>query len=928
MGASKGRGPTGRDAADHRAKGGWSRRWYRLLARAFPAGLRRRHGEDMAQLFADRCREARAGASTPRGVLRVAALWLAALRDATVHGLLARRSPAGRRRESSAAALLYDVRHAARALLGARAFTTVALITLALGIGATTTIFTLVNAMILRPVPVVEAPEELVRVSFEGTGITTRSLTNPQWEALRDRQQSFVSMLAEATVYFEAGPEEDAERVRGAWVSGGYFTTLGLRAAAGRLFVEADDTRGCPAAAVLGNGFWRRRFGADEAIVGRTILLDGEAVPVVGIAPPGFHGMTLDAVTDVYVPLCAQDALRGERSILDARRNWALRVIGRRPDGVSMEELRAGLAAVTPAVLTESVPLNYSAEQQADYLDGTVVLSPAGNGFSQVREQYAQSLLLLLAAVGVVQLVVCGNLANLFLARAARKRRDIAMRVAVGAGRSRLLGQSMAESLLLAVIGAAAGVLLAYAAGPALVALITPPGGALLLDLSPDVRVLLFTVAVTAVTGMLFGLAPAIHALRIDPQAAMRGGARGGAAPSLLAGGALVTAQVTLSLILLTGAALLGATFWRLATLDPGFDRDHVLLVDVDLRHAGFDAEQDRRAFLDLLEQLRALPGVRAASFSEMTPVSGSWVTDFVVPAGFESLLDEDAEVFVHRVGDGYFASMGATVLRGRDLAPGDGPGSEPVAVISESMARALFGDADPLGKLFHRRLTDTEVSEPFRVVGVVADAKYRSLRDEDVATVYFALRQQPVRWWNDYMTFQVLPEPGAPPLDAAVRATVEAIAPGARADTSPLAARLSASLARERLLAIISGFFGGLTLLLAVIGLYGVMSFHVARRFPEIGVRLALGSTSIRVFALVLRQSARPVVIGLVLGTLGSLAATRMVASLLYGIGPRDARVLALSAAVLALAALGSAALPARRAARLDPVEVLRPDA
>ncbi|MGD8815547.1 MAG: ADOP family duplicated permease, partial [Acidobacteriota bacterium] len=919
----------GSEPAEGRRRGGSSRRWYRLLAHAFPAGLRERHGEDMAQLFSDRCREARAGVSTTRGVLRVALLWLAALRDAAVHGLLARRAPADRRRESALAALLFDLRHAVQGLLAARAFTAVALITLALGIGATTTIFTLVNAIILRPLPVVHAPERLVRISFDGIGLTTRSLTNPQWEALRDRQQSFDSMFAEATVFWEVGSGEEAERVRGAWVSGRYFTTLGLHPTAGRLFVDADDARGCAPAAALGYGFWRRRYGADPDIVGRTILLNGEAVPVVGVGPPGFGGMTLDAVTDVYVPLCAQEALRGERSILDARRTWALRVIGRRPDGVSFEELRAALAAVTPAVLADSVPLNFSAERQADYLDGTVALSAAGNGFSQVREQYAWSLLVLLAAVGVVQLTVCGNLANLFLARAAGKRWDIAMRIVVGAGRARLLAQSLAESLLLAGVGAAAGALLAYGASPALVAMITPPGETLALDLTPDARVLLFTIAVTVLTGALFGLAPAAHALRVDPQAALRGGpGGGGGAPSLLRGGALVAAQVTLSLILLTGAALLGATFWRLATLDPGFDRDHVMLVDVDLSHSGFDAEQDRQTFLDLLERLRLLPGVRAASVAEVTPVSGSWITEFVVPDGFESLLEEDAEVFVHRVGDDYFASMGASVLRGRDFTAADGPGSEPVAVISESMARLVFDDLDPVGKLFYRRLNDTEVDGPIRVIGVVADAKYRSLRDEDLPTVYFALRQQPTAWWDDFMTFQVLSEPAAPSLDAAVRAAVAGVAPGARAETSALAARLSASLARERLLAILSAFFGGLTLLLAVIGLYGVMSFHVARRFSEIGVRLALGSTGPKVFALVLRQSVRPVAIGLVLGTLGSLAVTRTVASLLYGIGPRDPRALLVSAAVLAVAALGSAALPARRAARLDPVEVLRPDA
>jgi predicted permease len=938
-------------------------RLYRLLLLAFPASIRGRHGDDMAQLFADRCREARAGVSWLRGTGRLASLWLLAIRDAAVHGLLERRAASplfsvragrsrgprdvgvrraegrdggGRRRgtpggarETLAQGLLYDLRHAARDLATARGFTAVALASLALGIGAATAIFTLVNAVVLRPLPVVE-PHRLVQVTTARPGSSTDRFTNPQWESLRDRVDTFDGLFATGDFYFDVDDEGGGERLRGAWVSGGFFATLGLTPAAGRLIDPADDQRGCPAIAVLDHGYWQRRYGGDAAAVGGTISVDGHRFEIVGVAPPEFKGITIERTTELYAPLCAEPVVRGESSILDARNHWWLRVVGRMGADARIEQVGAALASLAPAILAETVPQGWGPEQQADYLEAVVEVQPAATGFSGLRDQYQRSLFVLLAAVGVVMLVVCSNLANLLLARAARRRREVAMRVALGASGRRLLQQFLTESLLLTSLGAAAGLAVAHWTSRALVLLISPRDLPISLDLTPDLPVLAFTAAVSLATGVLFGLAPAVHALRVDPYAALRGGGRAAeAAPSLLAGGVLVAAQVTLSLVLLTGATLLVATFWRLETLDAGFARDRVLLVEADLGEAGLEAEARRQTFLELRERLEALPGVQAASFAELTPISGNSVSDFVVAAGFESLLDEDVEVFIHRVGDGYFASMGAPVIRGRDFDAADLPGSEAVAVVSESTARLLFGSSDVVGRRFHTRLNDTEVSAPIRVIGVVRDAKYRSLREAETPTAYFALRQQAAaRAWGSSLTFHVLPEPGAPSPAAAVRAVVEGIAAGARAETSMLSEQLSASLARERLLAMISGFFGSLALFLAVIGLYGVMSFNVSRRFPEIGVRLALGATQGGVFALVLRQAARPVLIGLLLGGLGSLTAARAIASFLYGLGPYDPRALALSAAVLAIAAMASAAIPAQRAARLDPAVVLRQEA
>ncbi|HVS63244.1 MAG TPA: ABC transporter permease [Thermoanaerobaculia bacterium] len=912
---------------------------YRLLLLLFPAALRERHGNEMARLLADRCRDARRGVSRPRGALRVAGLWILAIRDAVHHGLVARlearRPPAKTSRRSAfrggssegfGAARWHDLRHAARGLGRSAGFTAVALATLALGIGASTTIFTLVNALILRPLAVAE-PGRLTQVTIAGTGVDTDRFTNPQWEALRDRQSAFEGVFATADVYLGTGPEDDVgrERVRGAWVSGGFFSTLGLRPSAGRLLGAGDDVRGCPAVAVVGHGYWRHRAGADPEIVGRAIRLEGHPFEIVGVVEPGFAGMTVEAATDVYLPLCAEAIVRGEHSTLDARNTWILQVVGRRPQGAGLSETRAALEPVVTGVLADTVPRGWEGDRRAGYLSGTVELEAAASGFSPLRARYRRALLVLLGGVGAVLLVVCGNLANLLLARTSRRRGEIAMRIALGASGRRLLAQSLTESLLLAVLGAIAGLIVARWTSDLLVALISTPDAPVTLDVAPDHRVLLFATALAIATGLLFGVAPALHARRVSPQAAIKGTGEAGRPASLRTGGVLVALQVTFSLVLLTGATLLVGTFWRLATLDPGFDRERVILADTEILVPGLEPEQQRQAFLDLLERLRATPGVQAASFAELTPLEGFSITEFVVRAGFESLLDEDAEVFLHRVGDDYFAAMGAAVLDGRGIDATDGPGSEPVAVLSESAARLVFGDAGVVGRSLHLRLGEHEVSEPIRVVGVVRDAKLRSLRDENTATIYTALRQQPPFFWGSTLTFQVLPEIGVRSLEPAIHAVLEDGPMRTRAQTTLLSDRLSASVARERLLALIATFFASLTLFLAVVGLYGVMSFHVSRRLHEIGIRMALGAGESGVFALVLRQAARPVLFGVVLGALGSLAAVRAIASLLYGVSPHDVRVLVASAALLTGGALASAALPARRASRADPAVVLR---
>jgi len=813
-----------------------------------------------------------------------------------------------------------DVRYALRGLRRSPVFTLVAVLSLALGIGANTAIFSLTNAILLRTLPVRE-PGALMQVTFGGDDGET--FTNPQWEQIRDRQTVFSGAFAYGTRAFNLTTGGLIRRAAGATVSGDFFPTLGVVPAAGRLLDPSDDVAGCPAAAVVSDRFSRREYGGAGAI-GRTLSLDGQSFSVVGVTEPSFTGISVGAPVDVYVPLCTMPLLEGDPDILQERSTWYLSLLGRLKDGVAPDQARAQLGAVAPAVFRATVPGRWGKDGQARYLKRTLDARPASTGLSDVRNRYGRALTILMGVVGLVLLIACANIANLLLSRAAARREESAIRQALGAGRTRLVRQLLTETVVLSLLGAGLGALFAGWASRLLVSFLSSGEQPVWLDLSPDGRVLAFTLAVAVATGVLFGLAPAWLAAGADPGSATRSAARGRIRGGTRhrAGKALVLGQVALSLVLVAAAGLLVGSFHTLSTLDPGFRRDGVVLVNADFTNTGFDDGRRAVARGALLEALRSLPGVQSASASMITPVSGIMWNEDVVTDGFTPEDRDDSLAYFNTVSDGYFETLGTPLLTGRDLAATDDDGAPRVAVVNQAFADKFLGGQSPLGKTFSTRSGDT-TNDPVQVVGVVGDAKYMSLTEDPPPTVYLPFGQGDVFGTRRTYALRTSAPPAA--LLGAIKASAARVSAGITLEVKPLSDQLASSLTRARLLATLSGFFGGLALLLAVIGLYGTLSYAVTRRRGEIGVRMALGATAREVIRMVFTEAGLLILGGIALGTVLALAATRLIASFLYGVQATDPVTLAAAAGVLALTALGAALLPATRAATVEPIDVLR---
>ena len=794
-----------------------------------------------------------------------------------------------------------DVRYAIRAARSSPAIAAVAIVSLALGIGANTAIFSLIDAVMLKSLPV-SHPEELVQVTMG-----PQFFSNPIWEQIRDRQDVFSGVFAYGRWSFNLAPGGEVRPVNGQFVSGQYFDTLGVRAAVGRTLTPADDLRGCPGAAVLSDSFWHGEYSGRIDILGKKISIDRHPIEIVGVARRGFTGTEVGSSVDVFVPLCSKQIIHGGDGNLDSnglaggRYLYAfLQVMGRLKPEVSVSQANARLKVLAPAVYQATLPRNWIPEDQARYLERTLDAEPAPNGLSYTRRVYRQALMVFIGITGVVLLIACANVANLLLARGAARQREIAIRMALGAGRPRLIRQLLTESLLLSSMGTALGVLFAR--------WITQLGvrSDVFLDLTIDMRVLAFTAGIAIITGLLFGIAPALRNTRVAGSRGVIEGSRFGL------GKALVMIQVALSLVLVAGAGLMLSTFWKLTSLHPGFDRDHVLLISLD--------RQSGATFDRLLERLRAIPGVRSASLSNIMPLCHCSGIDEVAIEGYTPKSREDATVTVNQVSDRYFETLGITVLGGRDFNSHDTLSSPRVAMISQSMARKYFASRNPLGRYFYMR------GNSFEIVGIASDVKYGSLRDEDLPFVYTAWRQGAI---PGALTSFALRAPGGSPaaLIPSVKTVIGDFNPNISMQFTTFAEKVNESIQRERLLATLTGFFGALALLLATIGLYAVMSYNVARRRNEIGIRMALGAQQSRVLRMVLSEVAVLIGAGLFAGLIVTFATTRLVASFLYGLKPNDPLTLVLAVAVLVGAAGLAGYFPARRASRLDPMAALRED-
>ncbi|HVO97233.1 MAG TPA: ABC transporter permease [Bryobacteraceae bacterium] len=820
--------------------------------------------------------------------------------------------------------LWQDIRYALRALRGSPGFAAVAIVSLALGIGANTAIFSLIDEVALKSLPV-RHPEDL----FEVTKGMEGGMTNPMWEQIRDHQDVFSNIFAYSGAGFNLAPGGEARYVSGDYVSGRFFETLGVGAALGRTIQATDDYRGCPAVAVVSHSFWETEFSLSPAVLGKTISLSRQPFVVIGVLPPGFTGIDIGRATQIYVPLCAETILEGGNSKLDARGYYWIGIIGRKKPGLAESQVRARLKVLAPAVYEATVDPKAKPDSQARYRARTLDVKPASKGLDDnyLRRSYQKALQVLMAIVALVLLIACANVANLLLARGAARQRETAIRMALGAGRARLVRQLLTESLVLSLAGAALGVLFAAWGARLLVRMIDIK---MFLELALDWRVLGFTTAVAILTGVLFGLAPAWRGTRAEPQAAMKANARGvieGGRFSL--GKALVVVQAAVSTVLLAGAGLMLATFFKLETLDPGFARGGVLLVAANQVKASYGsdakgiAEKRMAQFQQFLEKLRAIPGVGSASVSAVVPVGwNAWMGDMNIEGYQPRSRDEDT-VHFNLVSSGYFETTGTALVAGRDFTEHDTAGNQPVGIINQAMAKKFFPNTNPLGKHFWDD-DDEKAGQRVEIVGIVKDAKYDSLRRDAPPTAYRAWGQTPSPFPG--AIFEVRVTGGAPTsILGGVKQAAAEVDPAMTLEIHSYAGLVEESLTRERLLATLSAFFGGLALLLAVIGLYGVMSYNVSRRRNEIGIRMALGAEQARVLRMVMGEAALMIVIGLAIGLGATIGLTRFVASFLYGVKPNDPWTLGIAAVTLATVAVLAGFFPARRASRLDPMAALR---
>jgi putative ABC transport system permease protein len=816
-----------------------------------------------------------------------------------------------------------DVRYALRSLRANPVFSTIAILSLALGIGANSAVFSLTNAVVLRSLPVAD-PEGLLQVTHEGAAPPEPIFTNPQWEQIRDRRDILAESFAYNSTHLDLSSGGESRSVRGAWVSGSFFDVLGVRAAAGRLLEPSDDFRGCPAVAAVSGGFADRMLGGAASAVGQALTLDGIRFQVVGVSDPRFFGVEVGRNVDVYVPLCSL-ALRDGPKVLDLRGRWNLLIFGRPASGLGMRQVRAALRMASPAVMRATVSHEWGTASQQEYLDIKLSAQPGANGFSQARADYSLALYTLMGVVALVLLIACANIANLLMARSAAREREIAIRVAIGAGRGRVLRQMLTESVLLAILGAAVGLLFAHWASQLIVGTLYSNGQPLTLDLSLDYRVLAFTTVVATATGILLGVGPALRASRVDPQTAMKSGGRGTVGTNRRrAVPVLIASQLAITLALLACAGLLLGTFRALSTNDFGFRRHGVLIVNMDFRRAGVADSMMVQAQREMLARLRALRGVVSASGSFSTPVSGAGWNEIVVVPGRQFATTREAIADFNEVTDGFFSTTGTTLLAGRDFDATWRAGAPRVAIVNLAMARRFFGTDNPIGRRFSTQVGDT-AGTPMQIIGVVRDAKYMSLTELQPPVAYEPLGQGGVT--GSSLSYQLLTEADPTALIQAVRSLVRSTNPLIALDFRTMAEQLAVSLARPRLMATLSGFFGGLALLLALIGFYGTISYDVARRRNELGVRVALGATTGQIIRLVAGEAGRIILGGVVAGLVIALASTRLVASFLFGVAPTDAVTFGAATALLALVGLGAALAPAWRAARLDPVKALRPE-
>jgi len=703
-------------------------------------------------------------------------------------------------------------------------------------------------------------------------------------------------------------------------VSGNFFDVLGVTPLAGRLLSARDDRLDAPegsAVAIISHRFWFREFGGRVDALGQLIRVDAVPFTIVGITPAAFDDIVVGRPADFFIPMASEPLLRRNSLLRSPPSAW-IGVVARLKPQITSDAGQANLEPIFARFMADVSADQPDAEARQRLRAQRLFVQSASSGVSDVRRDFSRPLMLLMGAVSLVLAIACANVVNLLLARGVTRRREIALRLAIGASRSRLIRQLLTESALLGVVGAAAGLIVAVLGAPLILSLVSQGGSPIDLDVAPDGRVLLFTASVALGASLLAGVFPALRTARADITPSFEANARSLSVSrdSTRWGHALIAAQVALSLLLVTGAALLVATLRNIRGLRPGFDAGQVVLLTVDPVRVGYTGDRLTRYYRDVLDRVRVLPGVRAASLSKITPISGGGID---LPITIEGRPREPGVmVYANRMSEGFFATMAIPILLGRDFVPQDGARLNAVAIVNDALAQRYFENQNPIGRRF--RLSGPE---PLEIVGLVANSKYRTLRDGEIPTVYLYAPDVPE---PGGMTLSIRTSGDPLAFARTIRDRVQSIAANVPvSEPRALSSQVERSLVSERLVARLLGAFAVLALVLASVGLYGVLGYSVARRTGEIGVRLALGATPGAVLRSVLRQSAIVVAIGAVVGVPATMLLSRPLAGLLYGVTASDPGVLAGAVGCLFVVAMAAAAVPAWRAARVDPLIALR---
>ena len=852
--------------------------------------------------------------------------------------------------------MLADLRDALRQLLKAPGFTTTAVITLALGIGATTAIFTLIHQVMLKSLPVAK-PEELWRIGDKirccnWGGYTQGSdgdFSLFSWEAyknFRARTPEFTDLAAlqagnAPLGVRRAGSQAPADTRNGEFVSGNFFRTLGVQPWIGRLMTDADDQEGAPPVAVMSYRIWKEKYGSDPSVAGASYQINGHPFTVIGVAAPGFYGAKLagGGMPDFWIPLTKELLIDGATARLKRPNGNFLDLLGRVRPGVNPKLLEAELRVEFHNWLASHVPDMEPGEKQL-WQQQTLHLTPGGAGVAAMRDQYQDGLRLLLVAAGCVLLVACGNLANLLLARGFKDRAQTSVRMALGASRQRLVRKALVESVMLALIGGAIGVAVAYGGTRLILHLAFQYGGSnnyVPIDATPSWPVLLFTLGMSLLTGVIFGIAPSWVTSHADPVEALRGANRSRGGGGSWAQKSLVIGQAAMSLVLLSAAALLGRSLRNLEHQNFGFETQGRYLAQINPMLGDYKPEQLEPLFRQIDDRLLQIPGVRSVAPALYAPMSGdSWNDGIRIQGRPEPAPKEDTSAGWARVMPGFFATLGAKIVLGRPITEDDTAATRKIAVINEAFARRFFKGQNPIGQ--HFGPDKLKYSSTYEIVGVVRDMRYMTYDYKDpVRPMFWLPEAQTTQWddpayqageiWSHYLYNIVIWAPGNPPgMEERVRKALNSVDPNlVLYEVDPYTQVVSADFQQENMIATLTTLFGGLGLLLAAIGLYGVMAYMVEQRTGEIGVRMALGADRGRVVKMVLRGAFSQVGIGLALGIPAAIGAGKLMSDQLFGVKPWDPVMLSLATLLLALAALLASVIPARRAAGVEPMVALR---